>query len=168
MRHIPMRRLVAVLALALFAVLAPSTAAFAQYSNVPTLTINTPTTTPCSQVVIKGTGFLPNHEVTITADGVVVGTVMSDANGDFTFTYTVPCNAVDGEIEFKANDGTNVLTVKVNVVVSGTSATPAPTGTLPKTGSSNTQNLLRIGVLLIAVGGMVVIATRRRSSRSRA
>ena len=171
MRRISIGRATAAFALALIALLVPSTAAFAQAQTTPTnpavatLTVNKTTTEPCKQIVIQGRDFLPNHEVIITANGVVIGTVMSNASGNFTFPYKVPCSAVAGTIEFKASDGTNVLTVDVEVL--SATATQDPTGTLPQTGSNTTETLIRIGVLLIAAGGMVIIATRRRSSRSR-
>ncbi len=38
-------------------------------------------------------------------------------------------------------------------------------GTLPQTGGDYT-NLLRIGILLVAAGGLVVLATRKRSTDS--
>ncbi|MGK9220587.1 choice-of-anchor G family protein, partial [Microbacterium barkeri] len=48
-------------------------------------------------VTITGAGFAPNETVTITIDGVVVGTATTDADGDgfaeFTFDYTVPADA---------------------------------------------------------------------------
>jgi LPXTG-motif cell wall-anchored protein len=163
MRRISMKRAMAAFALALLALLVPSTAAFAQYNVPPTLTVSQTAIAPCGTATLVGTNFLPNHEVTITANGIVIGTVTTDAAGSFSFPYTIPCDAVSGNIEFRATDGVNTLSV--NVMVTGTTV-PTP-GALPKTGAgSTTQTLIRIGVLLIAAGGMVVIATRRRSARS--
>ncbi len=39
----------------------------------------------------------------------------------------------------------------------------APSGRLPVTGSDNTPSLVLIGLVAIAVGGIVVVAARRRS-----
>lgn len=42
------------------------------------------------------------------------------------------------------------------------------TGTLPVTGSDSTENLVRIGVVLLAAGGLLVLAVRQRSTASAA
>jgi hypothetical protein len=156
-------RVAAVLLIAFLALALPATAAVAQsYPSTPTLTVNKPVVAPCGTVVLTGTGFLPDSLVTITVDGTVIGTVMSDGNGDYTFNYTVPCSAVDGEVlTFTGNDGTNILSVTVTVEISAVTTTTA--GSLPKTGVSDTTMLLvRVSVVLVAVGGILVLATARR------
>lgn len=151
--------LIAVLALAL-----PSTAAMAQsYPDTPTLTVDQTVVPPCTTVVLTGTGFLPNTLVTITVGGTVIGTVTTDADGNYTFPYTISCSEVDGAVlTFTASDGTNVLSVSVTIEAAAVTTTTAG-GTLPKTGASDTTALLvRVSVVLVAMGGILVLATRRR------
>ncbi len=167
MRNTRLVRLLAVTLVAALAVLLPATVAGAagEYPDTPTLVIDQTVVPPCTTLTLTGAGFLPNTLVTITANGKVVGTVMSDANGNFTFPYPVPCDAVAGQIVFHANDGTNDLEVDATVVVQ----TATTTGTLPRTGSSDTTlRLVQGSVLLITMGGILVLATRRRSRRDQA
>ena len=136
------------------------TAGAVDYPSNATLTVNDPNPV-CGQTVnVTGTGFLPNTLVTITIAGQVVGTVMSDANGNFTFPYTLPVPCVDGEQTIRATDGTNTLLVNINV--SSTTQTTV-SGTLPRTGSSDTSlHLVQVGLLLVGVGGILLVATRKR------
>ena len=156
-------RATAALLIALLAVALPATAAVAQsYPSTPTLTVDQPVVAPCTTIVLTGTGFLPDTLVTITVDGKVIGTVMTDGQGNYTFTYTVSCSEVDGAVlTFTGNDGTNVLSVSVTVEAAAVTTTTA--GTLPKTGASDTTMLLvRVSVVLVAVGGILVLAASRR------
>ncbi len=151
--------LIAVLALAL-----PAGAAFAQsYPSTPTLTVDQPVVPPCTTVVLTGTGFLPNTVVTISVDGKVIGTVTTDDQGNYTFPYTISCSEVDGAVlTFTGNDGTTILSVSVRIEAAAVTTTTA-TGSLPKTGASDTTMLLiRVSVVLVAIGGILVLATSRR------
>jgi len=155
--------LIAILALAL-----PAGVAFAQsYPSTPTLTVDQPVVPPCTKIVLTGTGFLPNTVVTITVDGTVVGTVTTDDQGSYTFPYTVSCSEVDGAVlTFTGNDGTNILSVSVRIEAAAATPTTAA-GNLPKTGASDTTMLLvRVSVVLVAVGGILVLATSRRRAHA--
>jgi LPXTG-motif cell wall-anchored protein len=48
----------------------------------------------------------------------------------------------------------------------GVGGTSTGSGTLPVTGSDSTENLVRVGVILLAAGGLLVFAVRQRSSVS--
>jgi LPXTG-motif cell wall-anchored protein len=50
--------------------------------------------------------------------------------------------------------------------VSGT-GTSTGSGSLPATGSDTTQDLLRVGIVLVAAGGMIAFVARRRTLASR-
>jgi LPXTG-motif cell wall-anchored protein len=50
----------------------------------------------------------------------------------------------------------------------GVGGTSTGSGTLPVTGSDSTENLVRIGVVLLAAGGLLVLAVRQRSAASAA
>jgi hypothetical protein len=170
-------RAAAALLIALLALALPTTAAMAQsYPDTPTLTVDQPVVPPCTRVVLTGTGFLPDTLVTITVDGTVVGTVMTDDQGNYTFPYTVSCSAVDGAVlTFTGDDGTNVLSVSVTIEAAvvttttggggggGATSTSTASGTLPRTGTSSTTMLLvRVSVVLVTVGAILVLAANRR------
>jgi hypothetical protein len=136
---------------ALMALVVPATAATAQsYPSTPTLTVDQTVVPPCTTV-------------TLTVGGTVVGTVTTDDQGNYTFTYTVSCSEVDGAVlTFTASDGTNVLSVAVTIEAAAVTSTTAA-GTLPRTGASDTTMLLiRVSIVLVAVGGILVLATSRR------
>ncbi len=157
-------RVAAAVLLVMLALALPATAAMAQsYPDTPTLTVDQPVVPPCTTIVLTGTGFLPNALVTITVDGKVVGTVTTDADGNYTFPYTISCSEVDGAVlTFTGNDGTNILSVSVTIEAAAVTTTTA-SGTLPKTGASNaTMMLIRVSVVLVALGGILVLATSRR------
>ena len=50
-------------------------------------------------------------------------------------------------------------------VASTTAATGSGTGTLPRTGT-NSAELLQLALVLIAVGGIITLATRKRRQRA--
>jgi hypothetical protein len=140
--------------LMMFGVLAASgSAADAQsYPGAATLTVSD-SNPVCGQTVkVVGTGFLPNALVTVTIAGKVVGTAQTDAQGNFTFPYTLPDPCVNGAEIIRATDGTNTLLV--TVTVSSATRTTTATGNLPRTGSSDTS-------MRLAQGG-VLLATRKR------
>jgi len=158
MRSPRLFRLLAVATVIVIASMVPASMASAagEYPDTPVLTIDQHQVPPCTTLILTGGGFLPNTLVTITANGKVVGTVMTDGQGNFTFPYPVPCDAQAGQIVFHANDGTNDLEVDATVVVQ----TATTTGTLPRTGSSDTLLLLTIAGLLILAGGCFVVASK--------
>ena len=62
-------------------------------------------------MTISGTGFIPDHKITITyASTPVVFTTTSKADGSFSYTFTVP-KSEPGEHTITASDGTNTLEV---------------------------------------------------------
>jgi LPXTG-motif cell wall-anchored protein len=50
----------------------------------------------------------------------------------------------------------------------GVGGTSTGAGTLPVTGSDSTENLVRIGVILLAAGGLIVFAVRQRATATAA
>lgn len=62
-------------------------------------------------VTISGTGFIPDHKITITyASTPAVFTARSEDDGSFSYTFTVPKSEA-GEHTITATDGTNSLEV---------------------------------------------------------
>jgi len=63
------------------------------------------------EVTISGTGFIPDHKITITyASTPAVFTTQSEDDGSFSYTLTVP-KSEPGEHTITATDGTNSLEV---------------------------------------------------------
>ena len=154
-----------VLAIAAMLVLVPATAAFAQYNpGQPGFIITPSTTTPGSQVSFVGEGCPANSTVTFTSDGVTLGTGTAGADGKFAVPGSVPASFASGQYTVTAVCGsvtmTNTLTVVATTsttILTGTTTT----GSLPTTGA-NSMLLVRIGLGLVALGGLTVLATRRR------
>lgn len=62
-------------------------------------------------ITISGTGFIPDHEITITyASTPVVFTTTSEDDGSFSYTFKIP-ESEPGEHTITATDGTNSLEV---------------------------------------------------------
>lgn len=146
---------------AALAIVALSGTAQAQYQGVGGITISNPNPRPCETVTISVTNMPPNTPVTVTANGVVVVTGTTDASGNFTTPYTVPCDAV-GTITLAASAGGVTVTAVLNITSGGG-------GNLPRTGASETTSAFaRVGALLLVAGAGMVLSTwlvRRRSAR---
>jgi LPXTG-motif cell wall-anchored protein len=142
-----------------------------------TLVLSSGSVAPGGSVTATASGCQPGSEVTFTLDsGVVLGTLTADDQGSVSQTVVIPTDFPLGDhtVTGQCVDPTGaVLSVSSTLAVTatgtggtggtGTSATPTSnTGTLPTTGSDST-NLLRAGVLLVAAGGAVVLITRKRA-----
>lgn len=137
-------------------------AANAQYEGGATLVVNNPNPMCGTTVNITGSGFAPNSTVTLTLEGSTIGTAQTDSKGAFTFPWTAPCTLVGSRV-ITASDGTTTLSATLTIG-STTAATSAPTA-LPRTGSDSGL-FLRVGVLLVAAGGLLVLAARKRSHKT--
>ncbi|MGO2187069.1 MAG: choice-of-anchor G family protein, partial [Microbacterium gubbeenense] len=56
---------------------------------------------------VTGEDFAPEETVTITVGGVEVGTVVADADGEFSFDYEVPADATPGDVTVSAEGETS-------------------------------------------------------------
>ena len=102
----------------------------AEFTITTDLTI-TPVTTETSpgnvgdEVTVSGTGFKADYEITITYTSTpVVFTTTSEADGSFSYTFTVPPSEA-GEHTITATDGTSTMTVTF-FMESTPPATPPP------------------------------------------
>jgi LPXTG-motif cell wall-anchored protein len=155
--------LAAVLGVAFLLLASPAGAQ--DYPGGPTLTVSDTTPVCGDTITISGNDFEPNATVTITWNGEQIGTTQTNEAGSFSFSYTIPC-PFTGPVNIQASDGVNVLGISISV---GTEAErieqPATAvGTLPRTGSDN-GHLVRAAVALVAVGGLLVLATRRQTNK---
>ena len=96
--------------------------------------------------------------------GTVIGTTASDANGNWSFQWDTTV-LPPGDYELAATDGTNTLAVNVQITppVGPTPTTvPGPVVPgLPQTGGV-AEGPLRVGAVLLAIGGLVLLAVRSR------
>ncbi len=73
-----------------------------------TLEVNFPAGAPGSYFLLTGSGYPPNANATVTANGSVIGTVLSDTGGEFSFRLETP----------DADPGFYVVTASVNPAAS--------------------------------------------------
>lgn len=132
----------------------------------------TPATVTAGQVVtVSGSGFPPNYPLTIFLNGTEIRQITTDANGAFSFPYTTTSADAGRQLRFTVDFCNAALSTTVTVSSTGSgSSTGAGSGStgagsgsssLPATGSDS-ADLARIGVLLVAGGALAIAATRRR------
>ncbi len=102
-------------------------------------------------------GFPPDVEVSFTLDGVFLGTTMTDANGDCSFTFTMPDQC--GTYTLVASGGGITRSSDIEVPCPATPVTPA--GALPFTGGDSAP-IAQLGIALLAVGALVTLVVRKR------
>jgi LPXTG-motif cell wall-anchored protein len=102
----------------------------------------------------------------ITTVAIPLGSTTTDANGRFRFEWST-AGFPEGFYGILATDGVNSALVRVQVdqaaydAANGGAGAGGGSGSLPTTGGVN-QVPLRIGVLLLAAGGVAVLFSRRR------
>ncbi len=99
-----------------------------------------------TEVTVNGNGFIASTSITITFADETVATTSSDADGNFSATFTVPNKATD-TYKVKATDGTNTKEADFTISTSG--------DINPKAGSVGTG--LTISDVGFTAGGTVTI-----------
>jgi LPXTG-motif cell wall-anchored protein len=131
----------------------------------PGIIVNPGTVEVGGTIEVQGSGCPRDTTVTIYVGDVLVATTSTapdDGTGSFDVKDIVlPDSLGPGEYTVHAKCGTLDLTSVLNISAVAPTTVPA-TGTLPTTGSNTPGLLVPVGVGLVAVGGMVVLATRRR------
>lgn len=149
---------------ALFSLVVLTTTASAQtYGNQPTVTVDRPAVVQGESVTISGTGWSPACAVVLSYNPVI-GEAPVNPDGTFSFVWnTTGVPAGNQTVTINQPCSGQTLQVQVSVMAPGTSvtpATPATTGSLPRTGS-DTGLFVRGGFALLALGGMALIVGRR-------
>jgi LPXTG-motif cell wall-anchored protein len=145
-----------------------------QYGDTAQLTANPPTVNPGGTVTIAGSGFPGDCILGISVGSCAVadsiGTVTTDADGNFTLTWNVPDDQAPGDVLICTTLGSVQVTANVTVQSSaGTTLPPSAggghggSGTLPATGSQ-VLPFVAGGVLLLVVGSLLVLSTRKRNA----
>ena len=123
--------------------------------------------TPGQKITIVGTGFLPYSTATVIiySDPIVLGTVTTDANGNFSREVEVPATLAAGQHHLVASgvapDGTERF-LRMDVTVAAASATTGAQGEeLAWTGFEATPWVLG-GVGAVLLGAVTLLVARRR------
>jgi LPXTG-motif cell wall-anchored protein len=164
------RRLLMVSALLVTAMasltMAATTASAQYHPGTPGIIVDPGTTTVGGKVTVQGSGCPANVTVTIKIGDVVVGTVISNGDGDFIDPNIVlPPSITPGTYTVHALCGDLDLTTVLSVSALAPTTTAATTGTLPRTGTDSGL-WVKVGLSLVVVGGLLVLATRRRRATS--
>ena len=143
-----------------------ASAAFAQYQpGQPGLVLVPSTTTPGAEVQATGFGCAKNVIVTLYIKDVVVGvgTTGKDAQGSYQLPIKAPNEPGQYVVVAKcAGTGGGEIVVSSLLTVNAAPAPAAVVPGLPPTGSGDTFPLTRMGLVLIAAGGLLVLSVRRR------
>ncbi len=134
----------------------------------PTLTLNEYTVHVGDTVTATLDHYVPNEIITITFGGITLGTVQADASGHATFTFTVPNVALGVHAVVGTGASGDSASANLNVV-SGVSPAAVQSGSTASgsfafTGANMWPTLF--GGLAVLVGGLTLLATRKRSARS--
>lgn len=145
-------------ALALLAILAFSGVASAEYGGPSTVTVVQGET-----LNVTGDGCAAGATVTFTitsgAYSAKVGSTTAGSDGSYDSVITVPKDTPVGSATATATCGD--VTKVLNLDVTAAAADNVSSGTLARTGSSNTQTLLGVGAGLVLLGGTLAIGARR-------
>ena len=158
-----MARRATVLLMVLAAVLGCAATANAQSSSsYQTGSVGGSDTTPNpgQTITVSGTGCGAGETVNFFLDGQPAGSTTADQNGNFSGPVTIPPNEPAGTHTITAECGTHVLGFEITVNPT------AATSSLSRTGSSSTIPLSGVAFALLAVGGFLVLAARRRRTSS--
>lgn len=150
-----MMRRICTLAAVVLAMLAFAPAASAQTYGGGTIGGNG--TTISGHICEGENGPQADVPVQIFVDGVLIATVFTDSNGDF--TATLPADL---------SDGTHTVTAVAfggDCVLSTTITKGGATTTLPRTGSNDTLPLTKVGIATIAAGGALLLVSRKRLTK---
>lgn len=170
--------MILVLAAAAAALVVLPTPASAQYQTTCGFIIDPPVIAVGGQVTIVGSGFGPNRTVEFfiartssPENRVLLGSATSDDDddGNLRATFSLPAGFnTDGEylITVTCPEGDTASNVLIVGLGAATSVPQAQARSLPITGSDLPVTLARVGVVAVALGGIVLLVARRRRDRS--
>lgn len=121
---------------------------------------------PGEEFTIDERGFEPDEEVHVVlySDPKILTTVNADSTGRVLVAVAVPADTEPGAHTVVLFSESKV--VKAPLTVEALSAQAPTQSTLPRTGSTGTAGSAGAGVLLVAAGVCVVLASRRRLAAS--
>jgi len=152
------RRTLAVLGMALAALLLFAPAASAQYEDPGSIVIDDPNPDVGDSITVTGSACGEagvDVTVSITQNGqtVVIGTATTGPDGTYTLTGAIPASFTNGTAVITDSCGG-----QLTITIGGVSGVA-----LPRTGSDS-GTLGRVAVALVAAGGLLVLAARKRAA----
>lgn len=125
----------------------------AQYPPAAGIVVDNPNVEVLGEATFHGSGCLPNETLQVLFDGKLIGTIQSDAQGNFAGTLTIPAGTAPGIHLLTVRGAVCVLNANINVL----GAKLAFTGS-----SSHTGTFVLAGLAAIMVGFVLIVGTRRR------
>jgi LPXTG-motif cell wall-anchored protein len=149
-------------------IVAMAASAEAQYvPGTPGIIVDPTCSAVGGQITVEGSGVADSSTVTIQINGQTIGTATANDEGDFlTDKITLPSTLTSGDYTVHALQGSLDLTATLGIAtgpcaVAAANVTQSTSSTLPVTGT-NSGDWVKAGLSLLAVGGLLVLATRRR------
>ncbi len=152
------RRTLVLAGTSLLALVLMASAASAQYVDPGSgINVDDPSPSVGDTIVVSGS-CSPNAAVTITltqgGQTVVVGQTTANGAGQFSAGVTVPSNFAAGPATLSA------CGASINITLAG-----GAVGTLARTGSDSDLPMAKLAVVLVAAGGFLMLAARKRAAR---
>lgn len=136
-----------------------------RYQGTATFGANVTAINAGGTIIFEGTGWPPNSTLELFVNDEPIGSVVTDANGAWTFQYVVPANA-SGTQTATVACGSFVLSTQFTVTAGTAPAPSAGPGagatTLPVTGSDS-LSWVQIGIALVALGAVLLYLSKRRN-----
>ncbi len=149
---------------------ASATSALAQvYTPTPppqnVLELSTKTPAPNGSFTARGCGFAPGTPIEVTIGGVAASSITAGSDGCGFASLVAPSDPGTYTVCFTGltpSGSVQQLCDTITVRVAG-AATAIPAGQLPFTGSENLAKLVVGGMLMVALGGLLLVYARRRA-----
>lgn len=149
---------------------ATGTASAAPTSSNPAVAIVT--AAQGGPLVVKGSGFAPNEQVSsvIRSTPVEMGTIKADAKDNVNVSWTVPVGfAVGGRtVTLTGQTSKNSMAVPVVITAMETATTMPGEGELSNTGAGGLALAMTLGLLIVAAGVFLVMRNGKRHMPKRA
>lgn len=130
--------------------------------NVLVLSTNFPE--PGGAFTAQGCGFSPGAPIEVTLAGATLASITAGSDGCGFASLVAPTDPGTYTVCFTGlTPGGTVQQICDSITVRAAAAAPIPAGRLPFTGSQNLFKLVVGGMLLVAVGGLVLVFSRRRA-----
>lgn len=131
--------------------------------------ITPPTVEVGGQITISGRGCAANQPIEFRIDGQRIGSGVTGPDGSFTVTIELPDTL--GPASYIVTGTCGLITMSNVLVVEaggdaggggGGGGAGGGGGTLPPTGADQPVRLVRLGIVLVTIGGLVLAGSRRR------
>ncbi|MCB1007134.1 MAG: hypothetical protein KDB35_23325 [Acidimicrobiales bacterium] len=153
-----MIRRILVLGAVALAMLVFAPAAHAQYPpGTPGASVSDSTVSSGDTVTVTATGCDVGSTVTFYLNGATLGSAVADADGAASADVVITGSPGTYQISNSCNSAV------IDITITGAGVTP---GNLARTGTDSSLPLAKIAIVLIAAGGLLVVAARDRSKKS--